>query len=175
MAGTADPDGPLLQEFKQVHAVIRRDIGKTRALAAVVVEGAAPAAIRREVGELKSNNLLFQLRVNCLQACGFVHLHHRSEDALLFPSVRASAPELAGIVDRLENDHRLVSDLLDEVEAATEVATASSATTDDLLAGRRRLTDALEVLAGHLFEHLDFEEKALAPVINGWERWPFYA
>jgi len=175
MVGTADPDGPLLREFKQVHAVIRRDLGKVRALAAAVVDGAAPAAIRRDVGELKTNSLLFQLRVNCLQACGFVHFHHRGEDALLFPSVRAAAPDLGPIVDRLEKDHRLVSDMLDDVEAATEAATADAAVTDDVLASRRRLIDALEVLAGHLFEHLDFEEKALAPVINSWKRWPFYA
>jgi hypothetical protein len=174
MSEPSQPDGRLLKEFKEVHAVIRTDIGRCRDLASAVAGGAAPEAIRKEVGRLQSTSLIFQLRVNCLQACGFVHLHHRGEDSLLFPSVRKAAPHLSPVVDRLENDHRLVSDLLDEVEAATESAT-SGGNEISVLAGRQRLVDALETLTNHLFEHLDFEETKLAPVINSWKRWPFYA
>lgn len=162
--------GRLLREFTAVHDIIRRDIGRCRQLAADAYAGAEASALRKGVNQLRTNGVIFQLRVNCLQACGFVHLHHRGEDAMLFPSVRKSAPELSPVVDKLEADHREVSDLIDEVEAATKATTGSAGDQQS----RRRLVNALEKLSKHLFEHLTYEEKVLAPVINSWERWPFY-
>lgn len=170
MTKTDAAAGRLLREFNQVHDIIRRDIGQCRRLAAEANAGAEASALRKGVSLLRTNGVVFQLRVNCLQACGFVDLHHRGEDAMLFPSVRKAAPELSPVVDKLEADHRKVSDLLDEVEAATDAATGSTGDQQS----NRRLADALERLAEHLFEHLSYEEKVLAPVINSWERWPFH-
>jgi hypothetical protein len=170
MTKTDAAPGRLLQEFKAVHDIVRRDIGRCRELAAQANAGTEVAALRRGVSHLRTHGVIFQLRVNCLQACGFVHLHHRGEDAMLFPSVRKAAPELSPVVDKLEADHRTVSDLLDEVEAATDAASGSAADQR----GRRRLAEALDRLSDHLFEHLTYEEKVLAPVINSWQRWPFY-
>jgi hypothetical protein len=166
MTKTDAPAGRLLREFTTVHDIIRREIGRCRQLAADANAGAGAAALRHGVSRLRTTGVLFQLRVNCLHACGFVHLHHRGESAMLFPAVRKAAPELNPVVDRLEADHRKVSDLLDEVEAAAESAADHQS--------RRRLADALEVLSAHLFEHLAYEEKVLAPVINSWKRWPFH-
>ncbi|GII51764.1 hypothetical protein Pth03_01530 [Planotetraspora thailandica] len=167
MTNANEVAGRLFLEFKAVHDRIRSDIARCRRLAADAAAGADASALRAGVDQLRSNGLLFQLRVNCLQACGFVHMHHRGEDAMLFPSVRAAAPELSAVVDKLEADHRVVSDLLDEVEsAATGVARDQKS--------RQRLADALESLSGHLLQHLSYEEKMLAPVINNWKRWPFY-
>lgn len=166
----AETDGYLLLEFKEVHNMIRRDIGQCRKIAAAASAGAEASTLRKGLNQLQTNGLIFQLKVNCLQACGFVHLHHRGESAMLFPSVRESAPELGSIVDKLEADHRKVSDLLDKVEAATNAATGPAGDQQS----RQRLADALEQLSGHLFEHLTYEEGVLAPVINSWKRWPFY-
>jgi hypothetical protein len=166
----AAPSRPL-REFREIHNVIRRDIGQCRQIAADADAGAEASALRKGLSQLQTNGVIFQLRVNCLQACSFVHLHHRSEGATLFPSVRDAAPELSSVVDKLEADHREVSDMLDEVQAAAKAATGSAGDRRS----RRRLVDALERLSEHLFEHLLYEEKVLGPVINRWERWPFYA
>jgi hypothetical protein len=170
MTNTDKVAGRLFLEFKAVHDRIRSDIAQCRRLAADAATGADASALRAGVDQVRSNGLLFQLRVNCLQACGFVHVHHRGEDAMLFPSVRTAAPELNAVVDKLEADHRVVSDLLDEVEDATNVATGTARDQKS----RQRLVDALESLSAHLLEHLSYEEKMLAPVINSWKRWPFY-
>ncbi|GAA4557539.1 hemerythrin domain-containing protein [Planotetraspora kaengkrachanensis] len=170
MTDTDEVAGRLFLEFKAVHDRIRSDIARCRRLAADAAAGADASALRAGVDRLRSNGLLFQLRVNCLQACGFVHMHHRGEDAMLFPSVRAAAPELSAVVDKLEADHRVVSDLLDEVEDAAGAATGAAHDHKS----RRRLVEALESLSRHLLDHLSYEEKMLAPVINRWKRWPFY-
>ena len=58
------------------------------------------------------------------------------------------------MIDRLEADHRQVSDLLDEVEAGADaLSQAEEAET------RARLAGALDELATHLLEHLTFEEE----------------
>ena len=149
-----------LDELKWVHSMVRRDLQVCRELAASVADGASADDVRAGIESLQTNGPLFQLRVNCLQYCTFLHQHHAREDAMMFPAIRQARPDLAPTIDRLEADHRLVSGLLDEVEAAAEDL--------DDPAGRRRLVDAFTELAEHLTEHLDFEETALAPALDAW-------
>lgn len=99
--------------------------------------------------------------MDCLRYCRFVHLHHRMEDVAFFPSLRAANPGIAPVVDKLEADHRVVSDLLDEVEAA-----AAALDEDDCEASRRRVADGLEALGRELLEHLDYEELNAGPTIR---------
>ena len=56
--------------------------------------------------------------MNCLHYCRFVHGHHHLEDVALFPALRRADPDIVPVVDRLEGEHRVVSEQLDEVEAA---------------------------------------------------------
>ena len=158
MTESSTPDGSLLTELKWVHSMIRRDLQACRELA-----GRADA-----VSEQQTRDPLLQLRTTCLRTCHLVHTHHGAEDALVFPAVRAAAPHLATVVDKLEADHHIVSKALDRVEAAT----AALGTPDDAR-GPRLLAEALDELAVPLLEHLYFEEQSLAPVLNSWSTWPF--
>src|SRR6266851_1298905 len=97
---------------------------------------------------------LWQLRINCLHYCRFVHSHHGVESMLLFPELRRADPALDPVVDKLEADHARVSGLLDDVEAA---AGELSAAEDP--AARQRLTAALHVLSEDLLAHLQYEEE----------------
>ena len=110
-------DGPLLRELKWVHSHIRRDLATVSELSRRVTEGEDADAIRDGIAELQTNGPLWQLRFNCLNYCRFVHSHHNLEDAALFPALRDRDQALGPVIDRLEADHRVVSDLLDEVEA----------------------------------------------------------
>lgn len=166
---TASPNtaNPLLRELQRVHDTLRRDLRTCRDLAAAALAGADTTHLRDALGHLGARGPLFQLKVNCLRYCAFVHAHHGAEDASLFPEVRRSAPHLGAVIDRLEADHRRVSDLLDEIEAAAGALDDAGTTT-----ARQRLADALTTLSRHLLEHLDVEENALAPVFLTWQGWP---
>jgi iron-sulfur cluster repair protein YtfE (RIC family) len=155
----------LLEELRWVHDHLRRDLATLRRLSSQVDQGATSGAVAQALQQLKAKGPLWQLKVNCLTYCRFVHGHHGNEDVNLFPAVKKAEPALRKAVDRLAADHRRVSDLLDEIEAAARFLNEETAT-------RTRMTSALEALSQHLLEHLAFEEKTLGPVLARWNRWP---
>jgi hypothetical protein len=167
MPVTRSAANPLTRELARVHDQLRDDLRACRDLAGAVARGAPPGDLRTAVGRLAVRNPQLRLGVECLRYCRFVHAHHGGEDTVLFPAVRRSAPHLGTVVDRLEADHRLVSDLLDAVEAA-----AGQLDGPDPAGAGTRLVDALDVLSRHLLEHLDVEERVLEPVLLGWGQWP---
>jgi hypothetical protein len=170
MGDTEAPDSPLLAELKWVHSMVRQDLQTCTDLANAVADGAPASCLQTELASLQTSRPLFQLRVSCLRYCAFVHSHHAAEDVALFPAVRRAAPGMAAVVDRLEADHRAVSDLLDAVQAAGE-----ELADPNHHPARERLVGALNGLTEPLLEHLAFEEESLAPVFDGWDRWPFFA
>lgn len=155
----------LFQELLWVHSVVRRDLEVVRRLASEVVDGLPAEQLNAELAELQTNGPLWQLKVNCLRYCRFVHLHHHAEDVLLFPRLRETDSNIGPVVDKLEADHRGVSDDLDEVEAA-----AVHLTNGDSEAARERVADGLNVLAENLLAHLDFEEREAGPTLRRLER-----
>jgi iron-sulfur cluster repair protein YtfE (RIC family) len=163
-----EPGQHLFDELLWVHEKIRHDLAVCEDLARRVAEGLSPEQIRAEIRELQTNSPLWRLRVNCLYYCRFVHAHHHAEDVLLFPALRASSPAMVPVADKLEADHRVVSDLLDEVEAS-----ADAIVLDDAGDTRQRLIDALGALRGELIAHLSYEEQMAGPTIRSWTGWPY--
>ena len=162
------PGDHLVQELLWIHGIIRRDLAVVRALAQDVRDGVDAESIRDEITRLETRSPLWQLRMNCLYYCRLVHAHHTGEDRHIFPALRRSDPALEPVVDRLEADHRKVSEILDEVEAE-----ARALARDDTEAARTRLAAALTLLSEHLLVHLDFEEKSISPTLRTWRTWPF--
>jgi iron-sulfur cluster repair protein YtfE (RIC family) len=151
----------MFEELLWVHSMIRRDLKTVERLAGDVADGLSGEAFEDSLGELKTTGPLWRLKVNCMRYCRFVHAHHGAEDVLLFPVLRAADPAIGPVVDRLEEDHRRVSDLLDVVEAA-----ARALREIDSSDTRRRVTDALYELQGRLLEHLEYEERNAGPAIR---------
>jgi iron-sulfur cluster repair protein YtfE (RIC family) len=151
----------LFGELQWVHAMVRRDLATVEQLAAAVAEGLPGEAVQAQLAELKTNGPLWQLKVNCLRYCSFVHAHHRAEDVLLFPTLRRANPALGPVVDRLESDHRRVSDLLDAVEAAARDLTGTGSD-----GARGRVVETLGELHAHLLDHLAYEEREAGPTIR---------
>jgi len=157
--GSKQTDSPLLTELLAVHEWLRRDLRQCREIARDVRAGAAATLVKARIQQLRTTGPLWQLRANCLQYCALVQNHHRLEDVMLFPAMRRYAPSLAKVIDRLERDHEEVADLL------KEVATAADGLTDSAGDGpHERLATGLDRLAEHLLEHLELEERTLAPV-----------
>ncbi len=163
------PGEALVEELKWVHDLIRRDLGTVRRLAGELSNGLAGEAAATTIQSLEVGSPLWQLKINCLQYCRFVHSHHHAESALLFPRLRLANPALGPVVDKLESDHARVSDLLDDVSAAAlELAEQEDA------AVRQRLIDALQVLSAELLAHLAYEEEHVSGTLRSWSSWPWW-
>lgn len=169
MTQAESPGEHFVQELLWVHGILRQDLATVRRLAVEVSDGKDPDLVREEIAQLKTKSPLWQLKINCLYYCRFVYTHHNIEDAHLFPALRRTNPTLGPVVDRLEADHRKVSDILDEVETA-----ANDLTRDDCPTVRDRLVEALNLLAEHLLAHLAFEEESISPTLRTWDRWPSF-
>jgi iron-sulfur cluster repair protein YtfE (RIC family) len=143
-----------------VHAAVRGDLERVERLAAQALEGLPADELTQELDELKRNGMLWRLRVDCLRYCYFVHSHHNAENALFFPELRDTNPAINPVIDRLEAEHRRVSEQLNAVEAA-----AKALSDDDGEPARRAVADALRTLGDSLLAHLDYEERNLEPTV----------
>jgi glycerol-3-phosphate dehydrogenase len=154
----------LFEELLWIHSMIRRDLATVRQLAADVATSMPAHEITEEIKNLKRGGKLWQLKMGCLRYCRFVHSHHNLEDVAFFPSLRAVNPAFNRVVDKLEDDHRRVSDLLDAVEEGADILTKI-----DSDAVRRSIGDTLTVLSERLLDHLDYEELNAGPTLRRME------
>ncbi|MFJ8621631.1 nitroreductase/quinone reductase family protein [Kitasatospora sp. NPDC093550] len=99
-----------------------------------------------------------QLRQHCLAFCDGLTHHHTGEDGAVFPALARSHPELAGVLARLDEQHRAIRRIKEELVA--------------LLAGieitePERVRTELDRMSAELEAHLDHEEAELLPVLAG--------
>ena len=168
LPGPRNPRGEaLVAELKWVHDMIRRDLRTVRQMAADVAAGLPAEEIQAGITSLAASGPLWQLKINCLQYCRFVHSHHHAESVLLFPGLRRVNPALDPVVDKLEADHLAISVLLDEVGAA-----ASELGRQEDQAVRQRLTRALQDLSTDLLAHLEYEEENISDTFRTLPGWP---
>jgi hypothetical protein len=165
-----DPRGEaLVTELKWVHDMIRQDLRTVRQMAADVAAGRPAQEVQATVRALAAGSPLWQLKINCLQYCRFVHSHHHTESIALFPGLRRSNPSLNPVVDKLEADHLSISGQLDDV------AVAAQALGDGPDPARReRLARALQRLSEDLQAHLQYEEEQISDTLRTWSRWPMW-
>ena len=85
---------------------------------------------------------------------GFLRAHHASEDRGLYPAVSARRPDVADLLEGMDDDHRALEPAITHVEtAAAEYRNdGSTRTRTELLASLRRLHNPL---AGHLHREED--------------------
>jgi hemerythrin-like domain-containing protein len=83
-----------------------------------------------------------------------VTVHHTIEDQGWFPRLRAADPELGPVVDRLAEEHVVIAEVLERVDAALVRLVARPGELDDV----RR---AVDLLTDTLLSHLSYEERAL--------------
>jgi hypothetical protein len=143
-----------------VHAAVRSELEQVERLSAEALGGLPAEQLTQQLDDLRQSSTLWRLRVDCLRYCYFVHSHHNAEDAVFFPELRESNPAIDPVIDRLEADHRRVSDRLDVVEAA-----AKALADDDGEPARKAVAEALQALGADLLAHLDYEEPNLEATI----------
>lgn len=107
-------------------------------------------------GDRERANRLGGLYANVL---AFLRAHHGAEDALLWPLLRASAPEQGALLDRMENQHQAVDEVTSAAEKAIVAyqADPSAALAQALVVALRRLSVELDI-------HLVEEEREILPL-----------
>ncbi|MCW2756806.1 MAG: polyketide cyclase, partial [Nocardioidaceae bacterium] len=100
----------------------------------------------------------------------FLHQHHASEDAGLYPVVRRRNPAAAALLDEMDRDHDAIGPGMAGLQAA------ATAYRDDPGA-REQVLAAVAVLEATLLPHLRREEDEMMPVVAqsitraDWDRW----
>lgn len=163
--GKTHPRGEaMMRELIFIHDMLRENLQIVSTVSAEAADGASVDHITGQIQSLKSSSMIWRLRMGCIQYCHFVHGHHHHEDQLWFPTLRRLNPDLHAVIDRLQSDHKIVSKLLDEIEAiAARIVEDESA--------RPQLVQALNRLSEHLLAHLEYEETHLAPTVNRIQSW----
>jgi hypothetical protein len=129
-------------QLRDVHDGLRKDLDDLREGLATDRAGAAGKRARR-------------LTAHCVAFCSALDRHHRGEDGSAFPVLVQEFPALAPTIDKLAEDHHLITVIL----RAVEDLTAADATGDDVLA-------ELDGLAAIMESHFRFEEKTLTAALD---------
>lgn len=116
-------------------------------------------ALRQQIDDIRSigrprDVLAADLGTFCLGFCAALSRHHTAEDGALFPRILADRPDLGPVVDRLMEDHALLSRLLADFEAVR-----ADAEPDEIL----RHLDGLEAI---MESHFAYEERNLVDVLD---------
>ena len=102
---------------------------------------------------IRQNN--WTLGTFCETYCRTVTSHHTLEDRSVFPHLRRSDDGLAPVIDRLEEEHEQIADLLERVDRALVALVAAE---EDGIGGVGR---AMDLLTDALLSHFSYEEREL--------------
>ena len=95
------------------------------------------------------------LGVYCLSYCRIVAGHHTLEDRSVFPHLRSRDPRLGDVIGRLEEEHDVISGLLDRIDGALVAMVEPGGD------GVAQVRAAVDLLSDALLSHLSYEEREL--------------
>ncbi len=149
-----------------VHDHLRQELTTVRGLVEQVKGGALSVGdARSAINEMTMRQNDWTLGAYCASYCRVVTGHHSLEDAEVFPHLKRADPGLAPVIDRLHEEHLVIHEVLEEVDAALVAFVADSS---DFSA----LEDALNLLSDTLLSHLAYEEQQ---IVEPLARLGFYA
>jgi Hemerythrin HHE cation binding domain len=94
-----------------------------------------------------------ELRAHCLAFCGALTTHHQGEDTGLFAALLRERPDLEPTIDKLVEDHGLITGILHRI---AELSSADPA----------KVGPELDGLAAIMESHFRYEERALAEALD---------
>jgi hemerythrin-like domain-containing protein len=147
MSDTGNPYADT-RDMYAVHAVFRREFALLPGLVRAVGAGDID---RAQIVTDHIKLLIF-----------FLHDHHSSEDAVLWPRLLTRAPrEIDPVVRLVEGHHEGIEALSVEIDGLLNTWSGSAASDD-----AEALAEALEQLVVVLCEHMDLEEKLVLPLVE---------
>jgi alkanesulfonate monooxygenase SsuD/methylene tetrahydromethanopterin reductase-like flavin-dependent oxidoreductase (luciferase family) len=153
-AGTeyTDTGRAVGQHLIDVHDHLRTELTRLRSLIEQVRAGTLQAAqARSEINDMTMRQNDWTLGAFCASYCRLVAGHHGLEDDAIFPHLRERDPGLAPVIDRLEEEHRTIHDVLERIDRALVQFIADPEDFSGLQAAVDMLTDTL-------LSHLSYEE-----------------
>ncbi|WP_433159660.1 LLM class flavin-dependent oxidoreductase [Kribbella sp. CA-247076] len=143
------------QHLIDVHDHLRAELEQVRDLVEQVAAGSIGVGqVRSHINTMTMRQNNWTLGTYCESYCRLVTTHHSLEDASLFPHLRRADPALVPVVDRLEEEHRVIHDVLEGVDQALVALVDGSGNIDGLRA-------AVDLLDDTLLSHLSYEEREL--------------
>ena len=161
----ADADGTPYADGREtaadhlvaVHDHLRGELERLQDLVEEVRRGLlGAAAARAEVHAMTLRQNSWTLGAYCQSYCGFVNGHHSLEDRGVFPHLRRRQPDVAPVLDRLQEEHVVIHGLLDGIDRAL-VALVRDHDAPALDA----VGESIDLLAERLRSHLAYEEREL--------------
>jgi len=141
-----------------VHNHYRGEVARVRAIVRRVREGTTG------IGDARGEINRMTLRGICQNQCAALTQHHTMETALIFPYLRGRQPDLAEVLDRLNEEHEVIHSLLEAVDAALVHLVREP--TDFV-----PVTEAVDLLTDTLLSHFAYEERELVAPLS---RYGFY-
>ncbi|MFH0241644.1 hemerythrin domain-containing protein [Streptomyces sp. HK10] len=145
--GSGDRLGALGGELVEIHSWLRAELKRIRLDLDAYLDGRGDRP--RE------------LRAHCLAFCSALTRHHTGEDTGAFPRLAERFPEIRPVLAKMEEDHRLVSSLLRNLEELLDGITDEP---DE--AEARRVKGELDGLTAILESHFSFEERRIAEALD---------
>ncbi|WP_086820651.1 hemerythrin domain-containing protein [Allokutzneria sp. NRRL B-24872] len=97
------------------------------------------------------------LLAHCMTFCTALSRHHTGEDDHAFPALAEEFPELAPTLEKLREDHYLVSGILAKLETLVAGADPADAA---------RVRSELDGLAAIMESHFSYEERRIVTALN---------
>jgi alkanesulfonate monooxygenase SsuD/methylene tetrahydromethanopterin reductase-like flavin-dependent oxidoreductase (luciferase family)/hemerythrin-like domain-containing protein len=144
------------QHLVDVHNALRAELDQLRDLVEQVAAGTSnPAAVQGFINRMTIRQNNWTLGTFCETYCRVVTNHHVLEDRSVFPHLRRSDAALGAVIDRLEEEHVQIAELLERVDAALVGLVAAE---ED---GIDRVGRAMDLLTDALLSHFAYEEREL--------------
>jgi hemerythrin-like domain-containing protein len=135
--------------------MLRQELTTIRDLIVEVQKGAIEASrARSELNQMTMRQNNWTMGTYCESYCRVVTAHHGLEDAAVFPHLRARDSDLGPVLDRLQEEHRVIHGVLDSVDRAL---VSFIGRPDDVA----DLQEAVDLLTDALLSHLAYEEREL--------------
>jgi hypothetical protein len=160
-------DAPYLrpsaaQHLVDIHDHLRTELETVRDIVdqvrrGLLTVGAARSAVNTMT--MRQNN--WTLGAYCESYCRIVTGHHTLEDHSVFPHLRRREPDLAAVLDRLHEEHVVIHDVLEQLDAALVGLVGAPSSGTDATAALDELQRSLDLLTDTLLSHLAYEEQEL--------------
>jgi alkanesulfonate monooxygenase SsuD/methylene tetrahydromethanopterin reductase-like flavin-dependent oxidoreductase (luciferase family)/hemerythrin-like domain-containing protein len=148
------------RHLSEAHDHLRRELGQIRDLLEQVKLGSVTAGAARAVLNqmtMRQNN--WTLGAYCAAYCTLITQHHGLEDRAVFPHLRRADPGLVPVIDRLEQEHVIIHEVVDGVDRALVNLVARP---DDFT----ELQEAVDALTDALRSHLAYEEQQITEPLS---------
>ncbi len=151
--------------LRMIHDMYRDGLSRAAGVIAAVIEGSGGVGdARAAINGVGLATAYEQLGSFCGQLCRGIEVHHRIEDAHVYPALREADAGLGGVLDCLEGEHEVVHRMLQRLDG-TLVRLVDKEAEDDadrLEALQQEFTHLCDLLESHF----RYEEEQLSAALG---------